>query len=158
MTTEGNGTFGPGGGQQPGSTPAGDTPSGSTPPASAPPASTPGQPLPGWPPAPPTPGYSYGPAYPPPRRPTNNLAIAALILGILSLLSCPLVGGVAVYLGNRARAEINRTGEEGAGFAQAGIIIGWFAVGLTILLVFVVLAYVAFMFLVVSDTAIAATR
>jgi len=76
----------------------------------------------------------------------------------MSLFSCPLAGGVAIYLGNRARAEIHRTGEEGAGIAQAGIVVGWFAFGMAILMMLVFLAYVAFMVFVTSDAVSAVTR
>lgn len=125
MTADSNETAGLGGGQQPGGAP--------------------GEQTPGWlPPA-------YTPPYPPPRRPINGLALASLIVSLVSLLSCPLVGGVAVYLGNRARTEIRQSGEEGAGFAQAGIIIGWCAVGLAALMVLFFLAYLNLVIFVASD-------
>jgi hypothetical protein len=86
---------------------------------------------------------SYG-GYPPHyvvRRPMNNMALAALIVGLVSLFSCPLIGAVAVYLGNRARAEIRSSGEEGDGLALAGLIVGWVAVGLSVLMVLFFVVY-----------------
>jgi hypothetical protein len=71
-------------------------------------------------------------AYPPPRR-TNSMAIAAMVVSLASLFTCPLVGAVGIYLGNRARAEIRRTGEEGDGMAQAGVIVGWIAIAFSVL-------------------------
>lgn len=100
--------------------------------------------------APPLPTYH---PYPPMRRPTNNLALASLIVSLVSLMSCPLIGGVGVYLGNRARAEIGQSGEDGAGLAQAGVIIGWCAVGLAVLSVLVFAAYLVFMAVVVGVSA-----
>jgi hypothetical protein len=89
---------------------------------------------------------SLPPAYGgyPPRRPTNGLAIAALVIGGVSFISCPLVGAVAVYLGNRARTEIRSTGEEGDSLAFAGVVIGWCAIGLTALMVLFAVAYFGF--------------
>jgi hypothetical protein len=76
----------------------------------------------------PPPPYGY-----PPQRRTNSMAIAAMVVSIASLFTCPLVGAVGIYLGNRARAEIRRTGEEGDGMAQAGVIVGWIAIAFSVL-------------------------
>ena len=70
----------------------------------------------------PPPGYGP-PGYPPPgyppqwRRPTNTLAILALVL---SFVFAP----AGLVLGLMARRQIRRTGEEGEGLALAGIIVG----------------------------------
>ncbi|MGI5213247.1 DUF4190 domain-containing protein [Plantactinospora sp. CA-290183] len=89
------------------------------------------------------PGYPGYPAYQI-RRPTNSTAIAALVTSLVALLGCQLVGVVAIYLANRARTEIRASGEEGDGLATAGLIIGWIAVGLGVLTLLVLLAYVGF--------------
>ncbi|MBF9127799.1 DUF4190 domain-containing protein [Plantactinospora sp. S1510] len=96
---------------------------------SAPPV---GGPQPTW-----APGY---PTYQV-RRPTNSMAIAAMITGIVALFSCQLIGVVAVYLAKRAREEIQASGEEGAGFATAGLVLGWIAIGLAALSILALLAY-----------------
>jgi hypothetical protein len=85
-------------------------------------------------------------AYPPPmpRRPTNSMAIAALILGVVSLFSCQLLGIGAIFCGNRARAEIRAGGEDGDGMALAGIILGWVALALVALTVLGLIVYLAF--------------
>lgn len=80
-----------------------------------------------------SPPPAYGSPYPPPRR-TNSNAVTALVVALAGLVACPLVGVIGVYLGNRARKEIARTGEEGDGMALAGIIVGWIGVGLTLLI------------------------
>lgn len=83
----------------------------------------------------------YGPGYSPPRR-TNGTAIAALVVSVASLVTCPLVGAVGIYLGNRAQQEIAARGEDGEGMARAGIIVGWVALGLTLLWVCAVIGIV----------------
>jgi hypothetical protein len=118
--------------------PAGQTPGGYPPAA--------GQLPGGYPPAPG--GY---PGYAPPR-PNNNMALASFIVSLVSLFSCPLLGLVSVFLGRRARDEIQRTGEQGEGLAKAGVIIGWVGVGLTVLYVLIFAAYLGFVFLMVSSS------
>ncbi|WP_326549548.1 DUF4190 domain-containing protein [Micromonospora sp. NBC_01813] len=116
----------------------------------------------GYPPQPgqyPPPGQIAG-GYPPPAgyavypapRPTNSMALASFIVSLVSLFSCPLIGLVSVFLGRRARDEIRRTGEQGDGLAQAGVIIGWVGVGLTVLYTLVIAAYFGFFFLMVNST------
>jgi len=74
---------------------------------------------------------------------TNGYAIAALVLGILGITFAP-TGPVAVWLGYRARREIEQTGEGGSGLATAGIVLGWIGTVLLALgVVFVVLILVA---------------
>jgi hypothetical protein len=70
----------------------------------------------------PPPGY--GPGYGPPpghgwRRPTNQLAVVALVLSFLGALS-----PAGLVLGIVARGQIRRTGDEGDGLALAAIIVG----------------------------------
>lgn len=80
---------------------------------------------------------------PPPPRPsapvratqTSGLAIASLVSGIVGWTILPFVGSIlAIILGYMARNEIRqRPGElEGAGLATAGLVLGWIAVGLTV--------------------------
>jgi len=57
-------------------------------------------------------------------RPTNAMARRSFILGACSLILTPLPGIAAVILGRRARADIARTGDGGAGLARAGIWMG----------------------------------
>jgi hypothetical protein len=79
----------------------------------------PGYPPPGYPP----PGYpapGYGPpGYPPASwgRPTNTMAILALVLAFVFAPAGLIVGVLA-------RKQIRQTGEDGDGLALAGIIVG----------------------------------
>jgi hypothetical protein len=94
------------------------------------------------------PGYGYPPpgygppsgyGYPPPgypgawRRPTNGLAIGALVA---ALVFAP----VGIVLGVMARKQIRQTGEEGDGLALAGIIIGSIVTGIYALLLVLMVA------------------
>ena len=84
--------------------------------------------------------------------PTNTLAVVSLIAGIGSFLAhvIPFVGGltaaiVAVVTGHIARGQIRSTGEQGAGIALAGMILGYIHLGLIVLLtIFVIVVIVLF--------------
>ena len=70
---------------------------------------------------------------PVPARPvqlagTNGLAVASLACGIAQFAIGPLATIPAIVLGHMARSQIRRTGEQGAGLALAGLILGWGAV------------------------------
>jgi hypothetical protein len=92
-------------------------------------------------PQPPYPAYQQPYSPYPPAPPTNGLAIAALICGaggfVIGLSFIP-----AIICGHLARAQIRRTGEQGAGLALAGLILGYVGTALFIALiaVFVVIA------------------
>ncbi len=76
-------------------------------------------------------------------KPANSMAVASMVLG----LATPLFGLTAipaVILGHKARRQIRYTGERGNGMALTGLVIGWAAIGLFVLLVTVgILAAIA---------------
>lgn len=72
--------------------------------------------------APPPPAVPYPHPYPPVARHTNGFAIAALVC---SLVACGIGSILGIVFGHVARSQIKRTGEEGAGLALAGLIIGY---------------------------------
>lgn len=78
-----------------------------------------------------------------PPPPTNGLAITSLVFGIMSWIVCPLIGGtVAAACGQVARNQIQRTGENGAGLAIAGMVLGYLnlaAIAVIVVIEFVVL-------------------
>ena len=75
---------------------------------------------------------------------TNSLAVASLLLGLLSPF--PLFGILAVVFGHVARAQIRKSAgaQKGAGLALAGLILGYLWLGFILFLVFVVLPSLRF--------------
>jgi uncharacterized membrane protein len=64
---------------------------------------------------------------------TNGLAIASLACGLAQFVVGPLGTIPAIVLGHLARGQIRRSGQQGAGLALAGLLLGWAAVILAIL-------------------------
>jgi len=74
---------------------------------------------------------------------TNSLAIASLACGLAQFVFGPVATIPAIVLGHVARHQIKRTGEQGAGLALVGLILGWAAVILGIVLIVVGLVMAA---------------
>ncbi len=68
----------------------------------------------------------------------NGLAIASLACGLGQFVFGPLATIPAIVFGHVARHQIKRTGDQGAGLALAGLILGWATVILGIVLIVVV--------------------
>jgi hypothetical protein len=93
----------------------------------------------------PAPAYGYGNAYgygygygPPVSRTTNGLAVASLICGILSLVSCGIATGLpAIIMGFVSRRQIRDSNgrQDGDGMALAGLILGSIGTALSVLLI-----------------------
>jgi Domain of unknown function (DUF4190) len=92
-------------------------------------------------PQPPYPAYQQPYSPYPAAAPTNGLAIAALVCGVggffIGLSFIP-----AIICGHIARRQIRQTGEQGAGLALAGLILGYVGIVLfaALIAVFVVIA------------------
>ena len=71
---------------------------------------------------------------------TNGLASASLACGLAQFAFGPLATIPAIVCGYMARSQIKRTGERGAGLALAGLILGWGAVILGIVVIVLGLA------------------
>ncbi|HEX6249548.1 MAG TPA: DUF4190 domain-containing protein [Nocardioidaceae bacterium] len=86
------------------------------------------------PPPPPPPGEGgYGYAAGPPQQ--NSKALWSMILGIVSIVVCGILAGIpAIILGGSAKKEIAAAGgaQTGTGMAQAGVILGWISVAITV--------------------------
>ena len=67
-------------------------------------------------------------------KPTNGMAVASMVFGIATPLG-GLTAIPAVILGHKARSQIRRTGERGNGMALTGLVIGWAAISLFVLLI-----------------------
>jgi hypothetical protein len=88
-----------------------------------------GQPSPYGPPAP----YGAPMGFAPPPA-TNGLAIASLVVSVISLTAClGATGFIGAILGHVARGQIKRSNDQGAGLALAGIIVGWVGFALCVL-------------------------
>lgn len=89
-------------------------------------------------------------------KPSHSLAIVSLILGILGLLSVlPVIGPVgALIAGYTARKEIQQHSDQynGENLAQAGIILGWIGIAVSILLLTVICLGILFFIPVYSQT------
>lgn len=87
------------------------------------------------------PQYSHYPGPPPyamypPAPPTNGMAIAALVVGILWMY---WIGSIlAVVFGHVALRQIARRGEGGRGLAIAGLTLGYVGVGILVAVLVIV--------------------
>jgi hypothetical protein len=88
------------------------------------------------------PGYGQVPGYNPAGYPytpvtqTNTSAVISLVLGIGAfVLVCGLVSIPAVIFGNKAIKEINQSQgtQSGKGMAQAGQILGWIGIAISVI-------------------------
>lgn len=124
-----------------------------------------GHPTGGWPqvpghPAVPGQPHPYG-AYPPPgygpypyvylQRRTNGMAIGAMVTALagavmLCFYGVPalILGPLGAILGHVARRKIRESGEEGDGMALTGIIVGWIATALGLLIIAAIVALIVF--------------
>jgi Domain of unknown function (DUF1707)/Domain of unknown function (DUF4190) len=84
-----------------------------------------------------------GPAVVTPVARTNGFAIASFACGLGQFMVGPLATIPAIVFGHMARSQIRRTGEQGAGLALAGLILGWATVILAIIVIVVGLAVTA---------------
>jgi hypothetical protein len=83
------------------------------------------------------PAYGQQPGYPPAYgRPTNTLAILALVLAFI-------FAPAGLILGIVARKQIRRTGEDGDGLALAGIIVGGIFTAIFVVLIVIWIIAVA---------------
>jgi hypothetical protein len=73
--------------------------------------------------------------------PNDSQATLSLVLGIISVFCCPILGPVALFIGNASRQRVQASGGTvgGGGLATAGLILG--IIG-TIFLVFGVISII----------------
>ncbi|BCJ72215.1 hypothetical protein CS0771_17590 [Catellatospora sp. IY07-71] len=72
--------------------------------------------------------YAQQPYYPA-ARPQNSMALVALILSLVGLLTW-ITAPIGAILGHSAMKQIRQSGEDGEGLAKAAIIVGWIITGL----------------------------
>lgn len=93
-------------------------------------------------------GYST-PQMPMYRSPENGMGIAALILGILGLITCMACGIAAIICGHMGVKKADRGEADNRGMAQAGLVMGYISVGLWLL---IIVAYVLFFVILIGTT------
>lgn len=99
------------------------------------------------PPAVPAPSPPSGYPPPPATPQQNGLAVASLVLGIVSLACSQCLTAVpGVILGHIALRQIraSRGTQTGQGLAIGGLVCGYIAIGVTVLLVLVYAAFIVF--------------
>ena len=89
------------------------------------------------------PGPAADPVLVTPRAGTNGYAIASFACGLGQFMVGPLATIPAIVFGHMARSQIRRTGEQGAGLALVGLLLGWGAVILGIIGLVAALAFLA---------------
>ena len=78
------------------------------------------------------------------------MAIASLVVSLVALagLICYGVGGfigvVGAILGHVAKRQIRERGEGGGGMATAGVVMGWIATGLAVVILGLIVAFIIF--------------
>ena len=74
------------------------------------------------------------------RPPTNGMAVASMVLGILGMMGMVWIISpiLALVFGHMAKGQIDRSGgaQEGRGFAVAGIVLGWVGIAWGIVMAF----------------------
>ncbi|GIH10450.1 hypothetical protein Rhe02_85170 [Rhizocola hellebori] len=90
-----------------------------------------------WTPPPAAYGYGY-----PVVKPTNGMAIGAMVTSLVALMGVCfygvggiIAGPVGAILGHVARRQVRERNQQGEGMAMAGIIVGWIATALGALVV-----------------------
>ncbi|WP_150307909.1 DUF4190 domain-containing protein [Planctomonas psychrotolerans] len=81
----------------------------------------------------------------PPVRPTNVLAIIALVVAFF-------LPPAAIVCGHLALGQIRRTGEAGNGLAMAGLVLGYVFTGVILLLLVAAIAVPLFLFSLLGAT------
>lgn len=84
-----------------------------------------------------------GPATVAPVTKANGLAVASLVFGFAQFMVGPAATVPAIVLGHMARNQIKQTGEQGAALALAGLVLGWGAVALGIILMLTLMTVAA---------------
>lgn len=77
-------------------------------------------------------------------RQTSSLAVASLVSGILGWTLLPFIGAlVAIITGHMGRGEIRAANGrlDGDGLAVAGLLLGWTAMALSLVAVFILFAF-----------------
>lgn len=89
------------------------------------------------------PGPAAAPVFATRPARTNGYAVASLACGLGQFMVGPLATIPAIVFGHLARSQIRRTGEQGAGLALVGLVLGWGAVILGVIALAGAVAFLA---------------
>ena len=78
-----------------------------------------------------------------PGNVTNGMAIGSFVCGLLQIPTMGLTAIPAVILGHAARRQIRRNGQQGDGFAVAGLVFGWLGIAFLVMVLILAVAAVA---------------
>jgi hypothetical protein len=95
-------------------------------------------------------------AIPPAAAPNSGLAIASLVLGILSMVCTGILTAIpAVITGHMARGEIRKSAGriDGDGMALTGLILGYITIALTVVALILVFGFGLFATVLASGAA-----
>lgn len=88
--------------------------------------------------------HYYGPSAPI-APPTNGMATASLVCGLIGFFACGVTSILAVIFGHVSLSQIKRTGEGGHGMAVAGLILGYIiSAGWLLILIFYIMGVAMF--------------
>lgn len=99
----------------------------------------PGYPPPGYPPPYVSPYGGATPYFYAPNTSTNSMAVGALVMSIIGILTTwcvgigGLIGAAGAIMGHIAMGQVRSSYQAGRGMALAGVIIGWIALALGLL-------------------------
>ncbi|MFE9106339.1 DUF4190 domain-containing protein [Actinomadura geliboluensis] len=94
---------------------------------------------------PPAVQHHYYGASMPVAPPTNGMATASLVCGLIGFFACGVTSVLAVIFGHVSLSQIKRTGEGGHGMAVTGLILGYLiSAGWLLILLFYILGIAMF--------------
>ncbi|MER7545015.1 DUF4190 domain-containing protein [Actinomadura sp.] len=94
---------------------------------------------------PPAVQHHYYGASVPMAPPTNGMATASLVCGLIGFFACGVTSVLAIIFGHVSLSQIKRTGEGGHGMAVTGLILGYLiTAGWALILVFYILGIAMF--------------
>ncbi|MFA1546362.1 DUF4190 domain-containing protein [Actinomadura chokoriensis] len=94
---------------------------------------------------PPAVQHHYYGASMPIAPPTNGMATASLVCGLIGFFACGVTSVLAIIFGHVSLSQIKRTGEGGHGMAVTGLILGYLiSAGWLLILLFYILGIAMF--------------
>lgn len=87
--------------------------------------------------------YPYAQPQYAPSRNTNGLAIASLVCGVLGFSTCGVTSILAIIFGHISLSQIARNDEDGRGLGIAGLVLGYVAVAIGVIILLIIISFSA---------------